>query len=209
MISYVGPCDSVPYLSQYDTRIDTEDQPTFCGVASLYMVLNYWCQKKGKVAPSFEDVSQYALSLNGLDPEEGWAHAKLADTARHFGFNAISRTWFARQNDIDIMCNQGRLSNEQEAGRYQQQVFAEFMCTVFAMLVDEFPVILSVKPKLGPAKSNHLVVVTGVDHSRENLLIHDPQYKAHEGENIIVTTDRFLQFSNFNAILVYDEALQS
>lgn len=209
MISYIGPCDKTPYCSQYDTRVTAAWQSKFCGIISLYMVLQYWYQQRQKAMPDLEKLSQYALDIGGFSAEEGWRHAKLADTARHFKCSAIARSWLARPNDIDIMFNQNRVHDQREAAYYQQQIFAEFMYSLFCFLSNDIPVILSVKPKFGPANSNHLVVVTGIDSYRDHLLVHDPQHTAQKGENIPVTTKKLLQFSNFNAIVVYDETVRS
>lgn len=207
MISYIGPCDDVPYLSQYDTRVEAAWQSKFCGIISLYMVIDYWYRQRNKKPPDLEKVSQYALGIEGKGPD-GWSHTKLADTARHFKCSAIARSWLARENDINIMFNQNRLGNQREAAYYQQQVFAEFMYSLFCFLSNEIPVILSVKPKFGHANSNHLIVVTGIDSYHDNLLVHDPQHMAHKGENITVTTKKLLQYCNFNAIVVYDETIR-
>lgn len=209
MITYIGPCDSVPYISQYDTRVEAAWQSKFCGIVSLYMVLRYWYEQYDKKPPELEEISEYALDVGGFDQEEGWEHTKLADTARHFKCDAIVRSWLIRQNDMDIMFNQNRVHNQREAAYYQQQVYAEFMYSLFCFLSNDIPVILSVKPKFGPANSNHLIVITGVDSHRDHLLVHDPQHMAHKGENIAVTTKKLLQFSNFNAIVVYDETVRS
>ncbi len=173
------------------------------------MVIDYWYKQRNKKTPALEKVSKYALDIGGFSSEKGWNHTKLADTARHFKCNAIARSWLARENDINIMFNQNRLRNQREAAYYQQQIFAEFMYSLFCFLANEIPVILSVKPKFGPAKSNHLIVVTGIDSYRDHLLIHDPQHMAHDGENITVTTRKLLQFCNFNAIVVYDETVRA
>jgi hypothetical protein len=209
MINYIGPGDSVPYMSQYDTRVEAAWQSKFCGIVSLYMVVRYWYEQRHKNPPGLEEISDYALKLGGFNQEEGWDHTKLADTARHFKCDALARSWLCRQNDMDIMFNQNRLRNEREAAYYQQQVYAEFMYSLFCFLNDQIPILLSVKPKFGPANSNHVIVVTGIDSYRDHLLVHDPQHMAHEGENIAVTTKKLLQFSNFNAIVVYDETVRA
>lgn len=205
--SYLGPCAQVPFFSQHDARVEAASRHEFCGLMSLYMVLCYWSEQQQKAAPSLAEVSDYALSIDGLDEEHGWLHTKLAETARHFGYPAVARSWFRRPSDLAAMRKQQRLGSDTEEQYYTTQVNAEFLVTLRRLLVEDIPVILSVKAGFGANGTNHLVVVTGIDPDGEHVLVHDPQYHNETGKNREVAAETLLQFSNFNAIVVYDETV--
>ena len=129
-------------------------------------------------------------------------HAKLADVARYYKHPAVVRSWFIRDNDIKIMRNQSRLDSSHEMDLYAGQVMREFVMTLEQHLHQDVPVILSVKPKFGNNGDNHLVVVTGISEDATKVTVHDPQTHADDA-NKVVSMSKLLEYSNYNAIIIY------
>lgn len=204
---FTGPGDAVPFLSQHDEQVAPESRHEFCGLVSLYMVMAYWQQQRDGQPISVGQLSEYARSMNGLHPEYGWIHTKLAKTARHFGHEVIVRSWFGRDSDIAAMQEQERLTSEAESQRYVEQIQNEFLYTLTDLLSGDVPLIWSVAPGFGRNGTHHLIVLTGIDYASAEILIHDPQHTEETGKNMAVSTDTLLQYSNFNAIVVYDERI--
>lgn len=204
MKSFIGPGQKVPFVSQLDDVSDAEWQKKFCGIVAVYMVLSYWwAQKAIPSHPGLDAVSEYGLKIGGFaDSKKGWIHTKLADVARYYKHPAVVRSWFMRANDISIMRNQNRLTTTGEVDQYSAQIMREFVMTLEQQLRENIPVILSVKPSFGNNGDNHLIVVTGIAEDGSQVSVHDPQTHSDQA-NQIVDMKKLLEFSNFNAILIY------
>lgn len=203
MSRFIGPGNKVPFVSQIDDVPDPQWQRKFCGIVSVYMVLAYWWNQRAiPHYPGLETVSKYGLDIDGYSDTTGWIHAKLAEVARHYHHEAVSRSWMVRHGDLSIIQNQGRAAARNEIARYKQQVQREFVATLRDELTDGVPVILSVKAKFGNNGGNHLVVITGIAEDGSAVTIHDPE-EHRSAANREVPMSYLLEYSNFNAIFIY------
>lgn len=201
--NFVGPDATVPYLSQYDQSISVQHRYHFCGIVSLYMVVAYLCNQRQRQCPDLHTLSDHAIAIDGLDETEGWIQAKLAQTARDYGFEAMARSWFCRETDISYMHGVGRLDTQAETKWYEEQIHNEFIHTLQAVMEAGLPMILSVQPGFGSNNSNHLLVVAAYDPQSRSVRVHDPQYQGEEGRSVPVQLEYLLRYSNFNAIIVF------
>lgn len=203
----LGPGADVPYISQFDDSLDGSKTGRYCGMACLWMALEYFEQEQQKDGIDPKELKEHGESIGGLNENNDWIHTKLAEVARSHGYGAVVRSWFVRDEDIDNMYEQGRLASESEARAYKSWIESEFMMTVAEVISQGQPVILSVKPGFGvPMYGNgnggHLVVITAIAEDQSSFLVHDPQCKPGEGEAVEVSKEGLLQFAKFNAIFV-------
>ena len=203
----LGPGTDVPYISQFDDSLDGDKTGRYCGMACLWMVLEYLERKEGKDAINPSALREHGERIGGMNENNDWIHSKLADIARSRGYKSIVRSWFARDEDFDIMRHQGRLASDSETSIYKAWVEAEAVSTLRQVIAQSHPVILSVKPGFGvPMYGNgnggHLIVVTAVSEDASYFIVNDPQCSPGEGEAVQVSRERLLKYSKFNAIFV-------
>lgn len=202
-LKYIGPDDKVPFVSQVEDVEDSAWQGKFCGIVSVYMVLQYWWKQQSiPEVPSLDDVSSYGLEIGGYKEEVGWVHTKLADVARGYHLQAVSRSWMLRDNDLDVMHQQGRLEKNGEIERYTAQIIGEFTNTLYDELAKGVPVILSVKPGFGSNGDSHLIVVTAISEDLSTVKVNDPQTR-HTAAGAELKMEKLLEYCNYNAIFVY------
>ncbi|MEX0919520.1 MAG: C39 family peptidase [Candidatus Saccharimonadales bacterium] len=201
-MKYIGPDEDVPFFSQFDSNISETWQNKYCGIVSLYMVMSYfWQQNNKKDAPSLNEVSLAGLESGSYKADVGWEHTGLANLARDYGFRAVVRSWFIRSGDLEIMNNQGRLSNSKEEKFYVGMVQDEFLHTLYNLLADKLPLIISVKPNFGSNGSDHLIVITAINDDLSMVKVHDPQEEL-SAANQEIKVSYLLKYCNFNGIIV-------
>ena len=203
----IGPGTDVPYISQFDDSLDAENTGRYCGMACLWMVVEYFERRQGREGVDPGALREHGERIGGLNENNDWIHTKLADVARSHGYASVVRSWFAREEDLESMRHQGRLASDVEANTYKSWVEAESMATLAEIINQNRPAILSVKPGFGvPMYGNgnggHLIVVTAIAEDGSSFLVNDPQCRPGEGGAVQVSRERLLQFSKFNAIFV-------
>lgn len=182
----------VPYKSQLPYETGGEGERQWCGIVSLWMILNYYL--KGK-APKVEDLlRKYGAEVTRL----GFQHKDFLKIARDFRLRGFRKSWWAEpgvQPLIEKFFAEGE--SEEDVKDWAETNTEEGLFTIKKMIDKGTPVIVSVTKEFSPSHSSHLIVVVGYEDS--TLIVHDP---LHKGPNYKVSEEEFKNFWTRQAIII-------
>lgn len=181
----------VPYYSQIKDTQNPKWKKDSCGIAALKMVLDF----HQPTNLSIDELYQKGLDINGYLKNVGWYHHSLAQLAKRFGHQAITRSWNISKESLEHLKQRG--FSEKDIEIVETQQLEEGIMTLKNELTNGHPVIVSIPKGYVEGGSGHLVTLIGFD---ENGFIANDPFDASE---INLNFKKFKKIWSKRAILIH------
>jgi len=175
----------VPHLSQLLDVSKDKWQKTSCGVTALAMVTSYYL---GNDSPTIDELIDEGVLINGYDKEFGWKHSSLVVIARNHGLHGYQQEFKSREKSSE------------------DRLTLEGIEKIKKVILNNIPVLVSVKPFFRKNKASHFVVLIGLKMDGNKLTgfyYNDPESEEKgDGEHEFVALERFLEYWRKMAIFI-------
>jgi hypothetical protein len=201
-----------PHYSQLDPAwgfmVGTER--TMCGVVCVKAVLDYYAQKNSTALTNMTTLLNIINRVGGTKIN-GISHAVEVDIFKNHGLVSWRRNWNAPSANTQWLVENENYSNEQlTAVDIQQLAELAFdskrereLASINAALIDESPVVASVKSGFGGNAADHQIVIVDrrATATSDDFIIMDPEQTP--GSSLRTeSVQRFFEYFNDRAIFV-------
>lgn len=187
----------INYQSQ--EPLEKSDRKDWCGLACLYMVLNFYLQNE---SPSLSDLHQkFGTTLEAKTNFQtvGLEHKDILRIAREYGLKGFRKSWWAEPGVFPLFekfLAEGE--SEEEIEKWMRGNKDEGVFALKKAVSENMPVIVSMDNKFAQTKTTHLVLVKGFNDNK--IIVHDP-YK--NGADFSINEEDFKNHWLRQAIFIY------